>query len=141
MYIYMNMYVYPILKTDILLFTLWLFTQLLFFHFLMKSWIDLFRPIILFLVEDDKSEEIISLQKIFLFGSPDLYYRAIEYSLLLQCVYIALWCTNFTLVGIVHSIRTYLSIILDMPFNEYHIFHFSLIIRSFSNYTMLIFIF
>jgi len=34
------------------------------------------------------------LGSIFLFSSPQLYYQVVEFSLLLQCLYIAIWLTN-----------------------------------------------
>lgn len=59
------------------------------------------------------------LSSIFLFGNADLYYRAIELSLLLQCVYIALWCTNFVLVAkdTARAVKWEMFLLIPIPLN------------------------
>jgi Ca2+-binding EF-hand superfamily protein len=59
------------------------------------------------------------LSSIFLWGNSDLYFRAIEFSLLLQCVYIALWCTNFALVAAEadDSVKWELFLLIPIPLN------------------------
>jgi hypothetical protein len=42
------------------------------------------------------------LNAIFLFSSPLAYYHAVEFGMLLQCLYLALWATNFSVMA-VHS--------------------------------------
>jgi hypothetical protein len=48
--------------------------------------------------QNEKDALLTDWSSIFLWSNPDLYYRAIEFSLLLQCVYVALWCTNFAVI-------------------------------------------
>eukprot|EP00981_Chlorochromonas_danica_P001157 scaffold256_cov175-Ochromonas_danica.AAC.9 len=45
--------------------------------------------------DDDIKELETEFQEIFLFHNPELYYFAIEFGLLVQYVYVALWATNF----------------------------------------------
>jgi hypothetical protein len=73
---------------------------------------------------DNQDDEVrIALQKdlssIFLWGNSDLYFRAIEFSLLLQCVYIALWCTNFALVAAEadDAVKWELFLLIPIPLN------------------------
>ena len=59
------------------------------------------------------------LNSIFLFSHSDLYYRSIEFSLLLQCFYIALWCTNFAIVGtdVTNIVKWEILLFIPIPLN------------------------
>ena len=59
------------------------------------------------------------MNSIFLFSHSDLYYRSIEFSLLLQCFYIALWCTNFAIVGtdVTNIVKWEILLFIPIPLN------------------------
>lgn len=75
------------------------------------------------------------LTSIFLWSNADLYYRAIEFSLLLQCVYIALWCTNFAVIAqdSANSVQWELLLLIPVPLNFYLlklVLNFACVLRS-----------
>ena len=75
------------------------------------------------------------LSSIFLWGNSDLYFRAIEFSLLLQCVYIALWCTNFAVIAAPsdNSAQWEILLLIPVPLNFYIlklILNFACVLRS-----------
>ena len=89
--------------------------------------------------QDDEAR--IALQKdlssIFLFSNADLYYRSIEFSLLLQCFYIALWCTNFAIIGVEvqNIIKWEILLFIPIPLNFLLlklILNFACLLRSLS---------
>ena len=87
---------------------------------LTDNWYFIFQ----FSILDNQDDEVrIALQKdlssIFLWGNSDLYFRAIEFSLLLQCFYIALWCTNFALIAVeaTDSVKWELFLLIPIPLN------------------------
>eukprot|EP01040_Poterioochromonas_malhamensis_P012225 gene12225-13368_t len=48
---------------------------------------------------DDIKQLEDDLKGIFAWKNPDLYYTSVEFSLLLQCMYVALWTTNFVMLA------------------------------------------
>jgi hypothetical protein len=84
---------------------------------------------------DEKDALLTDRSSIFLWSNPDLYYRAIEFSLLLQCVYIALWCTNFAVIALPSETPAQWEILLliPVPLNFYIlklVLNFACVLRS-----------
>ena len=87
----------------------------------------LLRVLEILLSSKEESEELAgdirstedAYNKIFLFHSPTLYYLIVELALLLQCVYIALWATNFVVIVTIsdHPILWQFLLLLPLPLN------------------------
>jgi len=65
------------------------------------------------------------LSEIFLFCRPELYFYAIEIALLIQCLYIALWATNFLFIANMsyNLILWNIALLLPLPINIFILQH------------------
>jgi hypothetical protein len=74
-------------------------------------------------VHNDVDEDILKVQKelnrIFLCGQSEWYYYSVEVALLMQCIYIALWATNFVQMAQNSHNRVLWHMLLVMPLPFY----------------------